>query len=547
MTATPEPQVRLIGYDDAQGRSVISRRRALAYGAMAVGGVAVGGSLLSACTSAATNGVINGTPVQGGTLKFGMYGAATNIMPVDGTTELARWITDPIVEALYKYDDNLESVPSLAAALPEVVLNADGTQTWTITLKQGVTFHNGDVFDSSHVVRSIQHGTDISTPSSWVTLLSGIFTEITPVDAYTVRLTTKTAQGILLSHLTNMPITHIDWLKKKQEVMGTGPFSLSPEDTQSGSKYVLRKYAGYHGTPVALDAIEVVVIPDSSARVVELTQGRINISTNVGADEAELLAKNPDITVVSTEAPVDILSYMNIGKVGSPFQSLDFRKAVAFGMDRKQVRDVVYGGNATIGQGPAGPGVIGYDPSLVIYPEETDFARAEQYLKASGVTNPSFTMTIANHPELVQIAQILQAGWRQIGITTTIDAVEGGPWIGAWLGGQYDYLMGVWQSGFATGESNLIVFTPAMSNNVLNPGYTNATVDTALKEVFATDDKNVRADQLKIAAAQLAQDTWIVPPVYPRMVVAQRKDTTPLNQNLMKVSRLSLPPLQMLG
>lgn len=538
MTDSSTPAASLAG-------TVITRRRALFYGAVAAGGVVAGSSLLAACTSAASNAVVNGTPVQGGTLNFAMYGVSTNIMPVDGTTELARWLTDPVVEALYKYDDDLNSVPSLAAALPEVVDNADGTQTWTIKLKPGVTFHNGDPFTAEHVDASLAHATNFTTPSSWVVLLSGIFASRTVIDPLTIELVTKTKQGILLSHLTNMPISHKDWLRKKDQVMSTGPFSLSPADTQAGTKYVLRRYEGYHGTKPALDTIQVDIITDPSARVVELKQGRTNISTNVSADDAELLAKDDAISVIELDAPLDILAYMNMGR--GPFRSLDFRKAVAFGMDRKQVRDVVYGGKATLGQGPAGPGVIGYDPNLKVYPEETDFDAAREYLRASGETNPSFTLTIANHPEVKEIAQVLQAGWKKIGITANLEPLEGAPWIGKWLGAQYDFIMGVWQSGFATGNSNLIVFTPAMSSNVLNPGYRNATVDDALNQVFATDSVAERDAQLKIAAAQLIEDTWIVPPVYPKLIVAQRKDITEINQDLLRVSRISLPPLQMRG
>jgi hypothetical protein len=44
-----------------------------------------------------------------------------------------------------------------------------------------------------------------------------------------------------------MPISHKDWLKKKDQVMGTGPFGLDPSDAQLGSTYTLRRYDGYHG------------------------------------------------------------------------------------------------------------------------------------------------------------------------------------------------------------------------------------------------------------------------------------------------------------
>lgn len=524
---------------------VLSRRRAIVYGALAAGGVVAGGSLLAACSSEGSTAVVNGTPIQGGTLHFAMYAVSSNIMPVDGTTELARWLTDPIVESLYKYDDQLNSVPSLAASMPEVVDNPDGTQSWTIALKPAVTFQNGDPFTAEHVEASIAHATNFTTPSSWVVLMSGIFDSVTVIDPLTIKLVTKTKQGILLSHLTNMPISHKDWLLKRDAVMGTGPFSLSPSDTQAGSTYLLHKYEGYHGTKPALDSIQVDIIPDPSSRVVELKQGRTNITTNVAASEAELLAKDPAISVTEVYAPVDILSYMKINR--GNFTSLDFRKAVAFSMDRKAVRDVVYGGKAEIGQGPAGPGVIGYDPNLKVYPVETDYDTARQYLASSGVTNPSFNLSIANHPEVKKIAQILQASWKKIGINVTIEPLEGGPWIGKWLGGQYDMHMGVWQSGFATGNSNIIVFSPAMKGNVLNPGYDNQIVNDAMKVVYETDSVAERDTQLRIAAAQLIQDTWIVPPVYPKLIMAQRKDITDVNQNLLKVSRISLPPLQMRG
>lgn len=70
---------------------------------------------------------------------------------------------------------------------------------------------------------------------------------------------------------------------------------------------------------------------------------------------------------------MDVLTYVNLD--AEPFSDENFRRAVAVSMDRAGVRDRVFGGHATLGQGPIGPAQRGWDPELKVFPAEADLEK----------------------------------------------------------------------------------------------------------------------------------------------------------------------------
>ncbi|GII86099.1 ABC transporter substrate-binding protein [Sphaerisporangium siamense] len=515
-----------------------SRRRFLA----ASGVLTAGAFPLAACGGEPGGTSASGAPSTGGakaldTLAFGVASISDYLNPLSTTSSRVHWITDPVVEPLYTYDASLKSVPLLADGEPEI--SEDGL-TWTVKLKKGVTFHNGDPFTAEHVAATLAFVTDPKSTSDWTAYFVGYVAKVTAPGDHTVKIKLTTPFGVLRSHLTNLPIVHKDFVKRTDTTLGTGPFKV--DKVTQGQQVTLTGHDAYHGTKPTLRGVAFQAVPDPATRLVNLREGKIQIMTGVSPESAGLLKQDDKIRVHEIDAPSDIVTYFQAAK--GPFTDAKVRQALGHAMDRKGVRDVVYAGTASIAQGPIGPATEGHDPSIRLYAETPDAAKAKALLAEAGVSSLSFTLTITNDPVMKNIGQVLAEGWKQAGITCTLEVLDIGPWVKKWASGEYQMAMTGFESGFGSGRTAFTLLGQMSSRNPLNFGYKNAEVDRLLGEAWAATDEAARAEACKKIGKLLADDAILLPPVYPKMIVAQRADLSALDETLMSVSRVALPPLR---
>ncbi|WP_176407976.1 ABC transporter substrate-binding protein [Actinomadura sp. BRA 177] len=496
-------------------------------------------SSAAALPLAGVAGCAGGGSAAGSTLRIGVEAGPSNMNPLDSGSEVTRWIAEPIMESLYDYDDELRSVPLLASAEPKI---SDDGLTMTIPLKKGITFHNGDEFTAEDVVASLKHVTALASGSEWIVYFLHYYSGARAVDRHTVEIKLNRRYGLMRSHLTNLPITHRSFVGRKDTMMGTGPYRL--DRVSAGLSYALSAYPDYHGTKAPFQRMEYQIIPDGSTRAVNLRAGKVDIATNLPVAALPLLRGDQRTTVHKVDAPIDILTYVKAGD--RPFSDGNFRKAIACSMDRQAVVDKVFGGAATIGQGPVGPAELGYDPALKAFPARPDPGKAEHFLAAAGGSR-EFTLTIAAGQTIEGIAQILVENWKKIGVTVKLDVLQSGPWAQRWISGDYQMIMNKFASGFTSGAANYLTLSPAQSGSVLACGYRDTAVDKALDRVWETSDHDERARLLKGVNRTLAEDAVMFPPAYPKMVIGQRDTVAPMYPARMRISRLGVAHLRPAG
>ena len=508
-------------------RSTIDRRRFLG---LAVGAAILGPTAIAACTSTSSSDRAQKRQADG-ILRIGVAGAPSNINPLDSGSELTRWIAEPVMESLYAYDDDLRSVPLLADGEPVI---SDDQLTWTVKLKPGITFQNGDPLEAADVVATLDHMLNLSSGSEWITYLLDYVQRFDAVDEHTFTIGLVKPYGLLRSHLTNLPIAHRDYAERRDAMMGTGPYAL--DDVKPGQSFTMSRYDGYHGAEPAFDGIEFTVFTDGSTRLVSLRQGKVDLITAVPYQNLQAVEDDDDLQLIMADAPLDVLTYVMMR--AEPFSDDDFRRAVAVSMDRAGVRDRVYGGHATIGQGPIGPAELGWDADLDVYAAEPDYERAEELLAKAETTRRDFRITVGTSQTGRDIAQVLAAGWEQIGIKVEIEQLAGGPWSSAWLSNDYEMLMNTFQSGFTSGPANYLTLAPAHSQNLLSSGYVNPEVDRLLDLVWQTSDDAEREEALRTITRTLAEDAVIFPPAYPKLALAQRRELSPIADGPLRTSRI---------
>jgi peptide/nickel transport system substrate-binding protein len=500
------------------------------FGLTAAAGIGVGG--LAGCSSSNASSAAVVKRHKDGILRIGVASAPSDINPLDSGSEVTRWLAEPVMESLYTWNNQLKSVPLLADGEPQV--SADGLR-WTIRVKRGIKFQNGDPLEADDVVASLSRLADLSAGSEWITYMIGYVQRFEKVDQHTVRIVVTRPYGLLRSHLTNLPISHRAFTKNKGAMMGTGPYRLAK--FVPGQLFTMTRFEGYHGPKPAFNGIEFRVFQDHNTRLVSLLQGRLDLITALSYNSIGSLKNKSQVKLHIAEAPLDLLSYVLMSR--EPFSDDNFRKAVAFSSDRAGVLQRVFGGLGTVGQGPIGPGELGWDPSLNVYPAQPDIAKAKALLAAAKTKRRSFTITIGTNQTIKDVAQVLAAGWAKIGLNVKIEPLAGGPWSSKWLSSDYDMLMNTFQTGFTSGPANYLTLTPGDSTNILSCGYKNPVVDRQMASVWSTTEESKRVAALKDINKHLAEDSVIFPPCYPKLVVARRAELSPLDPQQMKISRLS--------
>ena len=190
-----------------------------------------------------------------------------------------------ISEALFKLDDTAKTVPCLAE---EAV--SEGT-TWTIKLKDGVTFSNGDPLTADMVVKNLQRIADVNERFAYF----GDYEMTTPDDKTIVIDTGKDVYPMLKNDLASPEFGIID-LDATEDFdnnpICTGPFVIQ-EFNPEGDVTVAKNEA-YWGGDVKLDGAIFYYMQEDDPKLMAMQSGEIDCYNSVSSSALEAYAQEPD-------------------------------------------------------------------------------------------------------------------------------------------------------------------------------------------------------------------------------------------------------------
>ena len=243
---------------------------------------------------------------QGGTLKVATIGEPPNLDVMTLPADLVTMIGQHIFEQLFAFDEKYDVKPMLAQAYS---VSADG-KTYTVQLRQGVKFHNGQDMTSADVVASLTRWTRVSSRGK---IVSNSLESIAAPDANSVVIKLKTPFAPLLSFLAFqntaaaiMPKAIIEKFGDKvaTEYVGTGPYRF--EDWRPDFRIRLARYAGYAARTDApsgfagkktayLDAVEFYPVTEAGARIAGVETGDYQYAYTVSKEAYPRLSKNANL------------------------------------------------------------------------------------------------------------------------------------------------------------------------------------------------------------------------------------------------------------
>jgi peptide/nickel transport system substrate-binding protein len=258
--------------------------------------------------------------------------------------------------------------------------------TLEVTLREGVSFHNGEPFNADDVVFTLNYVADPENGANPQRNVSWI-DHAEKIDDVTVRIHTDgpfpAALEFLSGPLVMYPDTYFAEVGQEgmaSEPVGTGPYELI--DYTPGQRMVLERYEDYHaGGPKGEASIDTIIwrtIPDANTQLAELMSGGVDWVWQVPADQAERLERMDDLTV-SNESTMRIgyLMFDASDRYGpTPFDDVRVRRAVAHSIDRQGIVDNLLRGASVVVHSACFPSQFGCDTDVVRYEYDPERARA---------------------------------------------------------------------------------------------------------------------------------------------------------------------------
>ena len=440
----------------------------------------------------------------------------TTLDPYNASDTLSQAVVKSFYEGLFSFDKDMKLVNVLAEGYEA---SPDGL-VYTVKLRQGVKFQNGEDFNAEAVKINYERVMDKKNSLKRYVLFSNI-DSIDMVDAQTVKFTLKKPFSAFINQLAHpsggmiCPKALEKWgAQIAFHPCGTGPFIMkdyNPAEVLKVEKNPNYWRAGYP----KVDSITFKPVVENSTRVAMLLTGEAQYAFPLPAEQVKQIEKRDAVRVDVT--PSIITRYVEMNMTKKVFQDVRVRQALNYAINKEALVKVAFNGYADPATGVAPMNV---DYAVKLGPWPYDPKKARELLKEAGYPN-GFRVTLwsgYNHSTAMKIIQFLQQQLAQVGVKADIRALEAGQRtahvesVTPEKSEHQLYYIG-WSS--STGEMDYAIrpllatssFTPNDSNDSY---YSNKMVDEKLMEALATTDRAKKAELYSDIQKQIWNDApWI--------------------------------------
>ena len=311
---------------------------------------------------------------------------------------------------------------------------SEDVKTWTLNLKQGITFNNGDQLTADDVMFTFGQWLDEDVGSSMLGLLSylGGIQNVEKVDDYTIQLHLESANIGVPEHLFHYPavILHRDFEGDfVKQPIGTGAFTL--DEYAEGERAILKARSDYwqmgeDGNPLPyLDEL-IYVSLDKDAAIAAMQSGQVDSVYQPRPADWLALKDVPGLTTRSASTAQCFLIRMRVDL--EPWNDVRVRNALKMCQDREKILQLSYFGEGDLSidahVAPIHPAycekdIPAYDPE-----------GAKALLAEAGYPDGlKVTLATKNDESEPEIAQALKEQAAAGGFDITLDITEpGGYW-----------------------------------------------------------------------------------------------------------------------
>ncbi len=489
--------------------SVLTRRSARRTTVPGLAGVSL--LLLTGCFSGGSEGSsAEGTGDTTGTrLRAAMMQPPRSALSPfsDDAFKLSRWSTG---ETLIRLDEAGDAQPMLATEWEQL----DDT-TWSFTIREGVTFHDGTELTAQNAADSLAAAV-AAEPAPRI--LDGVRMSVA-AEGDTVRVTTAEADPLVPQRLSSPQLSILSPASYEGTAVtpvghGTGPFELTALDGTSGA--TLERYDDYWGEPAAAAGIDVSFVPDGTARAAALRTGEADVVESVPVGQAAQIDQE-----LLTEVPMPRTNTLYLNTEGGPFADPAVRAAAREAIDAQSIVDGVYEGRADVAAGLLGPAL----PYAAAGRDEAAYREVlADRPEAKDPTGQKITIgTFTDRAELPEVAVQLQQQLEAAGFEVELEVREYQYIEADALEGDFDAFILSRATVLDSGDPVAYMVSDFGCEGSFNLSqFCSETVDAALDEAErATPGEERRAAIMAAEAAILAEDAAI-PMLHERVIQGEQ-------------------------
>jgi peptide/nickel transport system substrate-binding protein len=441
-------------------------------------------------------------PQNGGELVVGLDAESPGYHPhLDAWANSGHNVGRAVFDTLAVNDASGKPVPYLAESIEP---NDDAT-VWTITLRSGITFHNGEALDADAVRLNLEAVLDSGQFKDQLSLVDTI--EI--VDELTVRLNMTTPWGTFPNVLVGDIGTQVGYMAAPEMLgqadggrrpIGTGPFRFVewvPDD-----RFVVERNDDYWQRPAYLDRVVFRPIPDSTSRKAAFDAGDIDVYATAATNQiVDFLAQQErgevNVTIGAPSEPDVVM--MNTRK--APLDDVRVRRALVMATDIPRLYQYLEAtGVKQPLRGPYAESSFWYVESE--YPEfDIEGAKALIDEYAAEVGPVSFEFAGGQDPFITGYQELFQSMWAEIGAEANIVSRAQGENLSTVIAGDYQVIL--W-GGIGGGDPDAD-YNDFHSGPLNFSGFTTPEVDAALEAGRATGDPDERKAQYAIVQEALGR------------------------------------------
>ncbi|MGJ7875016.1 ABC transporter substrate-binding protein [Streptomyces rochei] len=420
----------------------------------------------------------------------------------DDAFKLSRWST---AETLVKLDADGDARPALATEWKQ------SGRSWTFTLREGVTFHDGTELTAEAVVRSLTRAAGASPKPR---ILDGVELTVEAMDAATVTVTTAEEDPLVPQRLSSPQLSILAAKAYRGKTVnpvgaGTGPFELTRVNGTSSA--ALDRYDDYWGGTAKAPGIDVTFVPDGTARAAALRSGEADIVEAVPVSQAALLDED-----LITEVPMPRTNTLYLNTEKGAFQDPALRAAAREAIDAESIVKGVYEGRADVAEGLLGPAL----------PWASGLREPVRRAKAGDPDGRTITIgTFTDRAELPEVAAALQQQLQKAGFRVKLEVREYANIESDALAGAFDAFILSRATVLDSGDPAAYLYSDFASDGSFNISQLAApAVDKALHKAGATPTGDTRRQAVIDAEAAVLATDAAVPMLHERVIQGDAAD-----------------------